>query len=363
MGISFDHTTLGQRVLFGSGEAMSNTVNSVRQLQAERVLVIATSSAVVTANAIASMLPVVGRIEGVLQHVPSDRVEEATRLAVECSADIMVTVGGGSAIGLAKAVALRTGVPIIAVPTTFSGSEATDVWGITENQRKITGSDSRVLPRIVVYDASVTAGMTRTQGVSSGLNALAHAVDALWAPRADPINAALAVASLNSLVPALRALAGDDSSVEAREGVLYGAYLAAVAFASSGSGMHHKICHVLGGAYNLPHASMHAVILPYVTRFNEVAAPLAATHISRALSTFSAAAGLWRLREELDAPSSLGELGLREEDIPEAARLCVESVPPSNPRQATVKAVEDLLRRAWAGEPIHENPTVRRDRQ
>ena len=240
------------------------------------------------------------------------------------------------------------------MPTTFAGSEATNVWGQTEGHRKVTGVDDRVLPRAIVYDASLSSSLPGHLAAASGMNALAHAVDGFWAPRADPINRALGTEAVRALVPGLRGLAEDPADLSAREQTLYGAYLAAVAFASAGSGMHHKICHVLGGAYNLSHAEMHAIVLPYVTAFNAPAAPDAAARVSDALGGAPAGLGLYRLRQTLGIPSSLAELGLEEADIPEAARLCAAAIPDSNPRPVSERDVETLIRAAWAGEEITE---------
>lgn len=192
----------------------------------------------------------------------------------------VVAIGGGSATGLAKIIARDTGLPVVAVPTTFSGSEATDIWGMTEDERKTTGTDPRVLPRVVVYDATLTQGLPTDLAVHSGLNALAHAVDSLWAPRADPINRAMAGEGMRALVPGLRGLRADTEVVRAHEQVLYGTYLSGVALASAGAGMHHKICHVLGGTFNLPHAPTHAVVLPYVAAYNAEADPDSAARIA-----------------------------------------------------------------------------------
>lgn len=355
MPIAFDHTTLGQRILFGTGRALELASTAIESLDAHRVLLIAGGSARELSAAIASGAPVVARVEEVVQHVPVERVRTATELARAHSADAIVAIGGGSSTGLAKAVARETGLPIVAVPTTFAGSEATSVWGQTEGARKTTGTDDRVLPKVVVYDASLSRSLPGHLAVASGLNAVAHAVDGFWAPRRDPINAALGTEGLHSLIPALRALNEEPDDIEAREQALYGAYLAAVAFASAGSGMHHKICHVLGGAYSLSHAEMHAIVLPYVTAFNQPAAPDAAARVAAALGTSgSAAAGLHKLREDLGIARSLRELGLREEDIGEAARLATEAIPASNPRPFSVSDVEAIIRAAWDGAPITE---------
>lgn len=352
MGLAFDHTTLAQRVLFGSGQAVENTATVIGDHGAARVLLIHDDFASDLGDDIAAQIPVAARIRGVVQHVPADRAAAAVDEAIGANCDAIVSIGGGSATGLAKIVALRTGIPIIAVPTTFAGSEATNVWGITEHERKQTGIDARVLPVAVVYDALLSTGLPGGLAIASGLNAVAHAVDGFWAPKADPINQALGTEGLRALVPGLRRLHDDAGDLEARELTLYGAYLAAVAFASAGSGLHHKICHVLGGRYNLSHAETHAVVLPYVTAFNAPEAPDAAARISAVFDGAPAPEALFSFGQHVGAPRSLADLGLREQDIPEAADLVLPSVPPSNPRSVDLPALEELLRSAWAGDPV-----------
>jgi alcohol dehydrogenase class IV len=354
-GPSFDHVTLGQRILFGSGAAATNTALAAESLGARRVLLISSPSASVVADRIAELVPVTERVNDVVQHVPAERAQRAIDVARSAGADLIVTVGGGSAVGLGKAVARSTAVPIVAVPTTFAGSEATDVWGITEDAHKTTGSDPRVLPKAVVYDAVLTLSLPKRLAVASGLNAVAHAVDGFWAPRADPINRALGTEGLRALFPGLRTLAAYPNDLEAREQMLYGAYLTAVAFASAGSGLHHRICHMLGGAFDLPHAEMHAIVLPHVTAFNAPAAPDARERISALLDGAPAAVGLSRLRASLDAPPSLADIGLREQDIPRAVELILPTVPPTNPRPVDAEALTSILRAAWAGDPIPED--------
>jgi maleylacetate reductase len=250
---------------------------------------------------------------------------------------------------MAKAIALTSGLPIVAVPTTYAGSEATNVWGLTEGARKTTGVDSRVLPAAVIYDAALTMSLPVGLSVASGLNAIAHCVDSMWAPRTDPINRALAVEGIRALAPGLLAIHSDSQSIAGREQTLYGAYLAAVAFASAGSGMHHKICHVLGGTYNLPHAETHATVLPYVLAYNAPFAQEAASRVAEALGSTTALAGLLDLKSALDAPCALRDYGFDAGRIPEAAALCVEAIPESNPRPVTAQSIEELLRAAWAG--------------
>lgn len=348
----FDHTTLGQRVLFGSGKAVTNIKLAVDDLGVQRILLIADEFARDLADELSDSIPVVARIHEVVQHVPIENARAAVAVVTEQNVDAVICVGGGSATGLAKIVARDTGIPIIAVPTTFAGSEATDVWGCTEDMRKVTGTHPAVLPRVIIYDAKLSASLPGHLAVASGLNALAHAVDGFWAPRADPINKALGTEGIKALIPGLRALKVDPNDLQAREQTLYGAYLAAVAFASAGSAMHHKICHVLGGAYNLSHAEMHAVVLAYVTAFNVPADEDAAQRISSALGSDSPAQGIFDLRAELGIVGSLAELGLREEDIDEAAKLALTAIPESNPRSFNFEDIQGIIRAAWRGEPI-----------
>jgi maleylacetate reductase len=273
----------------------------------------------------------------------------ARAVAARDDVDALVCVGGGSTTGLAKAVALTTGLPIVAVPTTYAGSEATTVWGLTEGGRKTTGVDDRVLPRTVVYDAALTATMPVALSVASGLNAVAHCVDSMWAPRADPVNAALAVEGVRALNAGLRRVVTDPTGLAGREQALYGAYLAAVAFASAGSGLHHKICHVLGGMFGLPHAQTHAVVLPHVLAFNGSSAPAAARRLADAFGAPSAGAGLATLMSTVDAPVSLREHGMPEDGIPAAVEAVLAAVPAGNPTPVTAENLTALLQAAWAG--------------
>ncbi|NUU33309.1 maleylacetate reductase [Arthrobacter sp. C9C5] len=349
MSLNFNHVTLGQRVLFGSGKAAENLAAEVERLGARTVMVIASAAEEQIARDVAAGIDVALQYDDVAPHVPLDKAEKARAAAAASRVDLLVCVGGGSTTGLAKAIALTSGLPIIAVPTTYAGSEATNVWGLTESSRKTTGTDDRVLPVTVIYDAELTLSLPAELSVASGLNALAHCVDSMWAPRADPINSALAAEGIRALSEGLPAVKADPSGVEGREQALYGAYLSAVAFSSAGSGMHHKICHVLGGAYNLPHAQTHATVLPYVLAFNAPHAPEAAARIAAAFGTADAVTGLNRLRDVLDAPKALKDYGMAEEAIGEAVGLILPVIPASNPKQATAENLTELIRAAYFG--------------
>ena len=352
----FTHETLPQRVVFAAGQSPSAVAAEIEALGGSRVMLIASDREKDLADPIAKEIPVVLRHEEVVMHVPVEVAERARRAAAEAGADILVSVGGGSTTGLAKAVAMTTGLPIVAVPTTYAGSEATNVWGLTKGETKTTGVDDKVLPASVVYDAGLLTTLPGSMTVASGLNAMAHCVDSMWAPRTDPIDRALAQEGIRALAVGLPTVAQDSTSVTGIEQTLYGGYLAAVAFASAGSGMHHKICHVLGGMFNLPHAQTHAVVLPYVLAFNAPHALDAEARIAQALGTVfrtgTANAGLAALREVLGAPRALRDYDMPEDGIAKALGPITKAIPADNPTPVTDENLTALLKAAWAGEPI-----------
>ncbi|UUU26943.1 maleylacetate reductase [Streptomyces sp. DSM 40750] len=349
----FTHETLPQRVVFAAGESPVAVAAEIEALGGSRVMLIASDREKELADPIAKEIPVVLCHEEVVMHVPVEVARRARRAAADADADILVSVGGGSTTGLAKAVAMTTGLPIVAVPTTYAGSEATNVWGLTEGETKTTGVDNEVLPASVVYDAGLLTTLPGEMTVASGLNAMAHCVDSLWGPRADPIDRALAQEGIRALATGLPAVADDSTSIEGIEQTLYGAYLAAVAFASAGSGMHHKICHVLGGMFNLPHAQTHAVVLPYVLAFNAPHAPEAEARVAQAFGSRKAGAGLAALRQVLDAPRALRDYGMPEDGIAKALGPITQAIPADNPAPVTDENLTALLKAAWAGDPIN----------
>lgn len=357
----FVHESLPQRVRFATGGAPDAVRAEVDRLDARRVMVMAGPAAAALAEKVTSELSPVLRHDEVVMHVPVEVAQRARAAAAAHRVDAIVAVGGGSTTGLAKAVALTTGVPIVAVPTTYAGSEATAVWGLTEAGRKTTGIDPVVLPRAIVYDATLLRGLPVDLSVASGLNALAHCVDSLWAPSADPINAVFAAEGARALHQGLPLVATAPQGLAGLEMALYGAYLAATAFASAGSGLHHKICHVLGGRFDLPHAQTHATVLPYVLAFNAPNAPDAAERLATAFGSPTALAGLQELRRTLHAPRSLRDLGLREADIQVAVTDVLAIAPPSNPTRVTEQNLTGLLLAAWAGaEPEDQAPVIDR---
>lgn len=349
MTMNFEHTTLGQRVIFGAGAAAEKIAAEIDRIGADNVMVIVSQSATEKVTDFDKHFTVALWHREVVMHVPAEVADRAVAAARDKDIDLVVTVGGGSATGLGKAVALETKVPIIAVPTTFSGSEATNVWGRTENARKKTGIDDGVLPTTVIYDAELIRDLPGDLAVASGLNALAHCIDSLWGPRVDPINQALALEGIRALNEGLPSVRADSTDIDGLERTLYGAYLAAVAFASAGSGMHHKIAHVLGGTFNLPHAQTHATILPYVLAFNAPAAGDAEQRMAAAFGAPTALEGLQRLRAAVDAPKALSELGFTTSDIAQAVELSLAAIPANNPREVTTEGLTELLTAALHG--------------
>ena len=367
----FVHTFLPGRVVFGAG-TLDQVAGEVELLGVRRVLVVATRSARDAADVVEVELGdrFAGRIDGVAQHVPTEVAEAARDKAREIGADGIVAIGGGSAIGLAKAVALTTGpasgptgravggltsgaaggasggVVIVAVPTTYAGSEMTPVWGETAGGSKTTGTDLRVLPRVVVYDPVLSQHLPKKVTAASVANAIAHCVEAVWTPRADPITETTAVEGLRALTVGLKQILADPTDLDARSNLLYGACLGGSALATAGTGLHHKLCHLLGGTYNLPHAETHAAVLPQVAHFNAPAVPRAKARLEEALQTDELAGGLFDLFAAAGVPTSLRELGLSREQAEEAARAFQ---PTANPIPVTEELVEEILTRAWAG--------------
>lgn len=350
----FAHETLPQRVVFCPGDAAAAVAGEVARLRAQRVMVIAAPAESSLADAVSAGIPVAVRHSEVVMHVPVEVAGRARKAAANADADALLCIGGGSTTGLAKAVAMTgspvAGLPIIAVPTTYAGSEATNVWGLTDGGTKTTGVDDQALPRSIVYDATLMLTLPVDMSVASGLNAMAHCVDAMWGLRADPIDRVLAAEGIHALRLGLPAVVADPNGIEGREMTLFGAYLSAVAFASAGSGMHHKICHVLGGMFNLPHAQTHAVVLPHVLAFNAPNAPEAERRIAQALGSRTAPEGLADLRATLGAPAALKDYGMPEDGIAKAVVPIRAAIPASNPTPVTEENLTALLRAAWEGE-------------
>jgi len=349
---AFTYQALPMRVVFGVG-VLARLPEEVAALGLHRVLVLCSPEQEETGRQVAAALG--ERSAGVLaearMHVPVEVARRARDLAAELGADGCVAVGGGSAVGLGKAIALEHGLPVIAVPTTYAGSEMTPVWGLTEAGEKRTGRDVRVLPVSVLYDPELTVGLPALMSATSGMNAVAHAVEGLYAPDASPVISLMAEEGVRALAGALPRVVADGTDVDARSDAQYGAWLCGAVLGATTMSLHHKLCHTLGGTLDLPHAPTHTVVLPHALAFNQPAAPQAVAALARALGEVpDPARELWELAGRLGAPRSLAELGMREDDVPRIAELAVAR-PYANPRPVTRDAVESLLRAAWAGDP------------
>jgi maleylacetate reductase len=340
------HETQPVRTLMGPG-ARHQIPDEVRRLSRERVLVVATGSAHATASALVTALGPLfsARFDGPVVHTPVSVTVEAMRIVTAASADVVVAVGGGSAIGLGKAISARTGLPQIAVPTTYAGSEVTPTLGETENGVKTTRRDPALAPGTVVYDPDLTLSMPPRLTLTSAVNALAHAVEALWAPETTAASDAIATEAVDAILATLPAVLTEPSNVGARARLQEACWLAGLSLAQTRMGLHHQLAHVLGGAYDLPHAELHNLLLPHVLAFNLPAAPAAAARLTRITGTdpVPVVAGL---AQGVEGPTSLAELGVPRAGLPDIAAR-VAAAPYPNPRPVEADTVSRLLEQAW----------------
>ena len=345
---AFTHVSFPARVVFGAG-SVARLAQEVERLGARRALVLSTPGRTADVRRLAATLGdrYAGLYDRAVRHVPIEVAEDARRAAQVAHADCCVVVGGGSTIGLGKAIALTTGMPVLAVPTTYSGSEMTWVQGFTEGGRKRTQVDPKMLPKTVIYDPELTLGLPPETSAASGMNAIAHCVEALYAKETNPIVSLMAEEGIRALASSLPLIVRNPKDREARGEALYGAWLAGMSL-NTGIALHHKLCHTLGGTWNLPHAETHAIVLPHAVRYNRDAAPEAMARIARAIGAEDAAGGLYDLEVRLGLKLRLADLGLPEADLERAARIALEA-PYPNPAPVTYEGVLALLRNAYAG--------------
>jgi maleylacetate reductase len=337
------------RVVFGAG-ALARLPEEVERLGAKRALVLTTPEQAAVGERVAAMLGArsAGVFPRAVMHVPIEVAREARAEARRLEADCAVAVGGGSTTGLGKAIALESGLPIVAVPTTYAGSEMTPIYGLTEGGVKKTGRDARVLPSTVIYDPELTLTLPPALSVTSGFNAIAHAAEGLYAADANPILALMAEEGIRALARALPRLHGQPHDAALRADALYGAWLCGVVLGNTGMGLHHKLCHTLGGSFDLPHADVHTVMLPHALAYNAAAAPAAMERIARAIGADPAPQGLWELARTARAPTSLREIGMPADGLDRAADLAI-ATPYPNPRPRDRSALRELLQRAFDG--------------
>lgn len=333
---NFIYDIPASRVVFGSGK-LANLEEEIDNLQASRVLVLCTPRQQAAAQAIADRLGrrAAGVFAQAVMHVPIETARAAREEAQRLGADCAIALGGGSTVGLGKAIALESGLSILAIPTTYAGSEMTPIYGITEAGLKKTGRDPRVLPKTVIYDPDLTLDLPAATSITSGMNAIAHAVEGLYARDRNPIIEMMAEEGIRALAKALPQINRSPHDAAARNNALYGAWLCGTVLGNAGMALHHKLCHTLGGTFNLPHAEVHTVIIPHATAFNAGAAPQAMQRIARALGvegSASAAGALFDLASHNGAPVALKDIGaITEADMARAADIAVQA-PYWNPR-------------------------------
>jgi len=344
------HETLARRVVVGPG-ARSCIPEEVDRLGAERVFLVATRSARQTADEVGSALGarLVGRFDGPVVHTPVHVTDEAMTVVEPAGPDLVIAIGGGSAIGLGKALSDRTGLPQLAVPTTYAGSEVTPNLGETVDGVKTTRRAPELAPGTVVYDAELTLTMPVGLTLTSALNALAHAVETLWAPNATMATDGLATEACEGLLVALPEVLAAPDDLPARQRLQEAAWLAGTCLASAQMGLHHQLAHVLGGAYDLPHAELHSLLLAHVMRFNLPVVPKAAARLERATGP-DPAAYVARLAGGYDGPTTLADLGVPRADLPALAER-VAANPYPNPRPVEPAGVLEVLEAAHSAQP------------
>jgi maleylacetate reductase len=337
------------RVVFGAG-ALDHLEREIGALGAKKALVLSTPEQRASAEDIARRLG--GRCAGIfdraVMHVPIETARQARQEASALGADCAVAIGGGSTTGLGKAIALDSGLPILAIPTTYAGSEMTPIYGLTEAGVKKTGRDARVLPRTVIYDPTLTLSLPVGLSVTSAVNAIAHAAEGLYAQDANPIHSLLAEEGIRAVANGLPAVVRHPDDVDARGQCLYGAWLCGAVLGAVGMSLHHKLCHTLGGTFNLPHAETHTIVLPHALAYNRAAAGEAMRKIARALGHDDAARGVFQLAKTLGAPTALRDIGMRADGLDRAAELATTNAY-WNPRPVERTAIRQLLQDAWEG--------------
>jgi maleylacetate reductase len=338
------------RVTFGAG-SLERLAEEVKRVGGTRAVVISMPTEARFAEDASHRLGTLsaGVYAGVVsQHVPVEMLRDAKAHAAKVGADCYVVIGGGSTVGVGKGLALETGLPIVAVPTTYAGSEMTPIYGLTEGGVKKTGRDRKVMPKSVIYDVNLTLSLPPAIAGPSGMNAMAHCVEALYAEDANPIVSLLAEEGIRALGRSLPVVVKDPSDVEARSDAQYGAWLGGTVLGAVGMSIHHKLCHTLGGTFNLPHAETHTVILPHATAYNRDAAPEAMRRIAAALGASDAAEGIYDLIGRIGAPRALKDIGMPADGLDRAADLALQNRY-YNPRPLEHTAIRELLQRAYDG--------------
>ena len=348
--LEFRLQTLPWNVIFGAGKLASLPME-LESLGLERALVLSTPEQATDAARVASLLgdKSAGVFAQAKMHVPVEVAARAEQAARACKADCSVSIGGGSTTGLGKALAINPGIPLVAIPTTYAGSEMTCIWGMTEAGRKKTGRDLKVLPKLTIYDAELTLGLPPSIAGPSGMNALAQATINAKDRRTNPVMMSMALEAIRAISGALPTVFAEPDNLDAREHLLYGAALAGAALGSGVTSLHHRLCHTLGGSFNTPHAETHTVLLPYSVAYAAPAVPDLMAQIAAALDTADAAQGIYDLSSSMDLPTSLKDIGIAASDLGKIADIALESEV-INPQPVTRDGVMGLLEQAYEGD-------------
>jgi maleylacetate reductase len=346
---SFVYNGQPSRVVFGAG-SLQHLLREIDLLGATKALVLSTPEQRKSAEMIADLLGVraAGVFDRAVMHVPIETAREAREVANRLGADCAVAIGGGSTTGLGKAIALDSGLPILAIPTTYAGSEMTPIYGITEAGIKKTGKDARVLPRTTIYDPELSAGLPVGMSITSGINAIAHAAEGLYATDSNPVMNLMAKEGIAAMGRALPVINKSPSDMQARSDALYGTWLCGMVLGNVGMALHHKLCHTLGGSFNLPHAETHTIVLPHALAYNAAAAPQAMQVISEALGKKNAAQAVFDLAKDNGAPVALRDVGMKESDLDKACDIAMQNQY-DNPRPLERKAIRQLFQDAFEG--------------
>ncbi|MCX7301360.1 MAG: maleylacetate reductase [Rhodobacterales bacterium] len=344
----FTFAGIPTRVIFGSG-SIARTGAEVERLGRKGALVLSTPHQQAEAAALAQSLGPLARgvFARAVMHTPTDVTATAMAAFAASGADCVVSLGGGSTTGLGKAIATRTGADQIVIPTTYAGSEMTDILGETDAGRKTTRRDPSIRPKTVIYDVDLTLSLPPALTVTSALNAIAHGVEALYAPDANPILSLMSVEAMRAFKGGLPRVMANPMDRDARGDVLYGAWLCSTALGYVTMSLHHKLAHVLGGSFGMPHAETHAILLPHTAGFNAVAVPDALAPVA-AIFGGSVGGGLWDFAKSCGAPLRLADLGLTPADLDRAAAIAVEN-PYANPRPFGQADIRALLQAAYEG--------------
>jgi len=349
--MEFEFAALPWRIIFGSG-ALARLPEELAKRGLQRALVLSTPEQRHHAEAVADLLGerAAGIFDQAVMHVPTTTADAAWAAAESCRADCSVSIGGGSTTGLGKALALQHALPNVAIPTTYAGSEMTNVWGLTAEGRKTTGRDDKVVPTFTIYDPDLTLDLPAAISGPSGINAMAQAVVNVTAAKPNPIISALALDGIRALAASLPVIVTKPHDIAARTQALYGACLCGAALGVGITGLHHRLCHTLGGSFNTSHADTHAILLAYSVAYNADAVPEGTGRVAAALEAGDAARGIYDLLHQVSDKTNLMHLGLGESDLDKAADLATET-PCANPAPVTRAGVRALLDRAYRGEP------------